>query len=127
MWDQIEPTPPHLSYLILSIFLIAYTLFASFIRNRLHLSEPPIALAVGILLGPRCLGWLTPNFRGVLGDHDDQGILQNPWLGGWGWGDDVSEYGPKHSAASMLTNERSPGDQPSDCRHPGLCCRRRTA
>ncbi|TKA59773.1 hypothetical protein B0A55_12221, partial [Friedmanniomyces simplex] len=75
VWEQIEPTPAHLTYLLLSTFLISYTLFASFIRNRLHLSEPPIALIVGILLGPRALNWLSPTV-------DEQG-------GGWGWGDDV--------------------------------------
>lgn len=88
MWSQLEPTPPHISYLSLSIFLIAYTLFAKFIRNRLHLSEPPIALTVGILLGPACLGWLTPNWRSVLGPPADPHILEKH---GWGWGDDVSE------------------------------------
>ncbi|KAK1070820.1 hypothetical protein LTR12_009969 [Friedmanniomyces endolithicus] len=75
VWEQIEATPPHLTYLLLSTFLISYTLFASFIRNRLHLSEPPIALVLGILLGPRVLGWLSPHV-----DVPD---------GGWGWGDDV--------------------------------------
>lgn len=90
-WDQIEATPPHRSYLILSLFLIGYTLFARFIRNRLHLSEPPIALVVGIILGPRCLGWLAPNFRGVNGPIDGNQSDNDSWLGGWGWGDDVSE------------------------------------
>jgi sodium/hydrogen antiporter len=88
-WKQIEPTPAHLVYLILSIFLILYTLFASFVRNRLHLSEPPLALLFGIILGPRGLGWLTPNVRGVNGplvfDGDD------PHLGGWGWGDGIGK------------------------------------
>ncbi|EMC92091.1 hypothetical protein BAUCODRAFT_275912 [Baudoinia panamericana UAMH 10762] len=83
-WKQLEPTPAHITYLILPTFLIGYTLFSSFIRNRLHLSEPPIALLFGILLGPRGLGWLSPNVCGVNGcDGDTEG------LGGWGWGDDV--------------------------------------
>ena len=89
-WDQIEATPPHISYLILSLFLIWYTLFATFIRNRLHLSEPPIALIVGILLGPQCLGWLSPNYRGVIGPIDGSITGEGPSLGGWGWGDDIS-------------------------------------
>ncbi|KAK5117030.1 hypothetical protein LTR62_006751 [Meristemomyces frigidus] len=85
-WSQLEPTPPHLSYLLLSIFLITYTLFASFIRNRLHLSEPPIALLLGILLGPRVLGFLTPNTCGVNGCAGEA-----DGLGGWGWGDNVMQ------------------------------------
>lgn len=88
-WDQIEATPSHKTYLILSAFLIVYTLFASFIRNRLHLSEPPLALIFGILLGPKGLAWLTPNVRAVngplvMGETDR-------WVGGWGWGDDVGK------------------------------------
>lgn len=86
-WSQVEPTPPHLSYLIISAFLIAYTLFATFIRNRLHLSEPPIALLIGILVGPQVLGWLVPSVSGING-----GPLEgsdNPAIGGWGWGEFV--------------------------------------
>ncbi|KAI7339069.1 Sodium/hydrogen exchanger [Hortaea werneckii] len=83
-WDQIETTPPHVTYLTLATFLITYTLFANFIRNRLHLSEPPLALLAGIILGPKGLGWLTPNFCGVNGCKDE-----GAGLGGWGWGDDV--------------------------------------
>jgi NhaP-type Na+/H+ or K+/H+ antiporter len=80
VWDQLEPTPPHLSYLLISSFLIVYCLFATFVRNRLHLSEPPLALLVGILLGPRVLGWLNPNYctqQGCTGDESSR----------WGWGD----------------------------------------
>ncbi|KAL1859063.1 hypothetical protein Daus18300_009703 [Diaporthe australafricana] len=61
MWSQLEPTPPHLAYLTLSIFLIAYSLFSLLIRNRLHLSEPPLAVLFGILLGPSLLNVLSPH------------------------------------------------------------------
>jgi NhaP-type Na+/H+ or K+/H+ antiporter len=60
LWKQLEPTPPHLTYLVLSSFLIAYALFSSFIRNRLHLSEPPLATLVGIAFGPKGAGALDP-------------------------------------------------------------------
>jgi len=66
-WDQLEPTAPHLTYLILSSFLISYALFSSFIRNRLHLSEPPLATLVGIAFGPKGIGILDPESWG-LGD-----------------------------------------------------------
>ncbi|KAL9603336.1 MAG: hypothetical protein Q9219_001198 [cf. Caloplaca sp. 3 TL-2023] len=49
---QLEPTSAHFTYLILSVFLLFYAFFSDFIRNRLHLSEPPLALLVGILFGP---------------------------------------------------------------------------
>lgn len=68
-WKQLEPTAPHLTYLTLSTFLITYALFSSFIRNRLHLSEPPLATLVGIAFGPKGAGLLDPE--------------------GWGLGDDI--------------------------------------
>lgn len=86
VWDQIEATPAHITYLTLTSFLIAYCLFTTFIRNRLHLSEPPIALLFGIILGPRGLGWLTPSFRATNGPD---WVSDSDGIGGWGWGDDV--------------------------------------
>ncbi|KAF6232278.1 hypothetical protein HO173_009383 [Letharia columbiana] len=50
---QLELTPTHFVYLILSAFLLLYALFSAFIRNRLHLSEPPLATLVGIAFGPQ--------------------------------------------------------------------------
>lgn len=43
VWSQLEPTPAHLTYLVLTSFLIVYALFSVLVRNRLHLSEPPLA------------------------------------------------------------------------------------
>ena len=60
MWSQIEPTPPHITYLILTSFLLLYALFSLLIRNRLHLSEPPLATIFGIVTGPKGLNILTP-------------------------------------------------------------------
>ncbi|KAK6421569.1 hypothetical protein LTR95_016795, partial [Oleoguttula sp. CCFEE 5521] len=83
VWSQIEFTPAHATYLLLSIFLITYALFEKFIRNRLHLSEPPIALLIGIVLGPRLLGWIAPNYCGV------NGCAGGPAIGGWELGDNI--------------------------------------
>lgn len=60
MFSEFEPTGPHLSYLVLTSFLIMYALFSLMIRNRLHLSEPPLATIFGIIVGPRGLSWLRP-------------------------------------------------------------------
>ena len=68
MWKQLEPTPTHITYLVLSMFLILYALFSVFIRNRLHLSEPPLALLTGIIFGPRGLDALDPIGWGFLDD-----------------------------------------------------------
>ncbi|CAK3943300.1 Sodium hydrogen exchanger [Lecanosticta acicola] len=89
VWSQIEATPPHVSYLLLATFLISYVLFTNFLRNRLHLSEPPIALLVGIILGPEVLGWITPNFCGQDGCSSALRLASPDKLTGWGWGDDI--------------------------------------
>lgn len=49
-----------------------------YLSTLVHLSEPPIALIVGILLGPAVLQWLTPNFC------DSEGC-GSEFAGGWGW------------------------------------------
>jgi NhaP-type Na+/H+ or K+/H+ antiporter len=78
-WKQLEPTGPHLTYLLLSSFLIIYALFSSFIRNRLHLSEPPLAMLVGIIFGPRGANFLTPVQWGF-GDNVVQEFACLPFL-----------------------------------------------
>lgn len=70
-WPSLEPTSPHLTYLILASFLIVYALFSELIRNRIHISEPPLATLVGIAFGPRGVGALTP--------------IQ------WGWEDNITQ------------------------------------
>jgi NhaP-type Na+/H+ or K+/H+ antiporter len=65
MWSQLEPTPPHITYLVLAFFSILYALFSILIRNRLHLSEPPLATIFGIIVGPHGVGALTPYKWGV--------------------------------------------------------------
>ncbi|KAG8162743.1 hypothetical protein KVR01_007221 [Diaporthe batatas] len=72
MWSQLEPTPPHITYLALSVFLIAFSLSSLLIRDRLHLSAPPLALAFGVLLGPAVLDVFSPH-------------------GGWGLGDGLTQ------------------------------------
>lgn len=71
-WPEIEPTTPHLSYLLLSFFLILYALFSELIRNRAHLSEPPLATLAGIAFGP---------YGATVLDPADQ----------WGWEDNITQ------------------------------------
>lgn len=59
-WKQLSPTPSHITYILLSGFLILYALFSKFIRDRLHLAEPPLATLFGILSGPACLNVIDP-------------------------------------------------------------------
>lgn len=58
--EKLELTAAHYTYLILSTFLILYALFSNLVRNRLHLSEPPLATLVGIAFGPLGAGVLDP-------------------------------------------------------------------
>jgi NhaP-type Na+/H+ or K+/H+ antiporter len=60
MWSQLEPTPPHVTYFTLTFFLLLYALFSILIRNRLHLSEPPLATVFGIIVGPKGINILNP-------------------------------------------------------------------
>jgi sodium/hydrogen antiporter len=57
--------------MILSSFLILYLLFSQFIRNGLHLSEPPLAVLIGIIFGLVVLYIITSR----IWDLDDN-ILQ---------------------------------------------------
>ncbi|EXJ77564.1 hypothetical protein A1O3_09791 [Capronia epimyces CBS 606.96] len=71
-WPQIEPSTPHLTFLLLSFFLILYALFSELIRNRLHLSEPPLATLTGVVFGPYGATVLDPIDR-------------------WGWEDNITQ------------------------------------
>src|ERR1700712_2057044 len=70
-WPQIEPSTPHLTYLFLAFFLILYALFSELIRNRAHLSEPPLATLAGVIAGPRLAKILDP-------------------ISSWGWEDNIT-------------------------------------
>jgi sodium/hydrogen antiporter len=70
-FPEIEPTTPHLTYLLLAFFLILYALFSELIRNRAHLSEPPLATLTGIIFGPKGATVLDPSAK-------------------WGWEDNIT-------------------------------------
>ncbi|CAD6575607.1 MAG: hypothetical protein CYPHOPRED_005752 [Cyphobasidiales sp. Tagirdzhanova-0007] len=58
---HLELTPAHFIYFIISAFLLLYALFSTLIRNRLHLSEPPLATLVEIAFGPQGANLLNPS------------------------------------------------------------------
>lgn len=60
-WKQLGLQSAHLTYIILAGFLLFYALFSNFIKNRLHLAEPPIATFIGLIAGPKGLGIIDPN------------------------------------------------------------------
>ena len=59
-WPEIEPSTAHLTYMLWSFFLVLYAIFSELIRNRAHLSEPPLATLVGIAFGPHGATVLNP-------------------------------------------------------------------
>lgn len=78
-WKQLEPTPAHLSYIVLSAFLISYALFSSFIRNRLHMSEPPLATLIGIIFGPKGFKVVTPAAWGFGDNYVQEFVCAYPF------------------------------------------------
>jgi len=45
---------------LLTAFVILFSYISYFVKERLFLSEPLVATLVGILLGPKVLGWINP-------------------------------------------------------------------
>lgn len=38
MWDQLDPSGPHVAYVTVAVFLIFFSLFSRFIKDHLNLS-----------------------------------------------------------------------------------------
>lgn len=47
-------------FAVLGFFVVVYGLISYTAKERLYLSEPLIALTVGIITGPHVLGWIDP-------------------------------------------------------------------
>jgi len=45
---------------LLTAFVILFSYISYFVKERLFLSEPLVATLVGILVGPKVLGWINP-------------------------------------------------------------------
>ncbi|ORY78560.1 Na/H antiporter-like protein [Protomyces lactucae-debilis] len=59
-WNPINWNHSDRAFIVLTSFLLTFALFSNFIRDRLHLAEPPLATLWGILTGPRCLHAIDP-------------------------------------------------------------------
>ncbi|BFZ56073.1 hypothetical protein PYCC9005_003115 [Savitreella phatthalungensis] len=57
----IDTSNSHKVYVLLSVFLLVYALLSNFIRDRLHLAEPPLAMVWGMTVGPGGLGLIAPD------------------------------------------------------------------
>ncbi|UZJ51572.1 hypothetical protein CBS101457_000892 [Exobasidium rhododendri] len=56
------------AYSVLGGFIVIYGLVSYIAKDRLYLSEPLIAVTVGIITGPYVLGWIDPNSWGATAD-----------------------------------------------------------
>jgi NhaP-type Na+/H+ or K+/H+ antiporter len=56
--SQLNPSEINIALLTLGGLVIVLGLFSGFLKERLFLSDPILALLVGVLLGPFVLGWI---------------------------------------------------------------------
>ncbi|KAL4402101.1 sodium:proton antiporter [Malassezia pachydermatis] len=47
-------------FAIMGGFVVIYGLFSYFVRERLYISEPMLAVAIGVIVGPHVLNWVDP-------------------------------------------------------------------
>ncbi len=63
-------------FAVLGWFIICYGLVSYVVKERLYLSEPLIALTVGIVTGPYVLNWIDPNGWASTGEENNYIIYQ---------------------------------------------------
>ncbi|GMM30442.1 hypothetical protein DAMA08_031870 [Martiniozyma asiatica (nom. inval.)] len=64
VWSQLDVNKTHISYSVLGIFLLIFSLFSLVIRERLLIGESGIATIYGLIIGPHCLNWFNPQSWG---------------------------------------------------------------
>lgn len=55
-----EVNAPHLAYTFLGGFIVIFGMLSLFLKERLYIGEAPLAVIVGIILGPCVLGFFDP-------------------------------------------------------------------
>ena len=62
MYDIIETELSQMSkgLSIMGGFVVIYGLISFFVKERMYLSEPLLAVTVGIVIGPHVLNWVDP-------------------------------------------------------------------
>ncbi|ODV89105.1 hypothetical protein CANCADRAFT_27467, partial [Tortispora caseinolytica NRRL Y-17796] len=61
VWDQLWINTPHVAYALLGGFIVLFSLFSLFIKERLYIGEATVAGIFGVIIGPHCLNWFNPN------------------------------------------------------------------
>ncbi|WFD30924.1 hypothetical protein MSPP1_001950 [Malassezia sp. CBS 17886] len=63
-FNPVEISAPHIIYVAVGLFIVVFSMFSMFIKERLYLGEAPIALVFGIIVGPVAAKIVEPSSWG---------------------------------------------------------------
>ncbi|OBA28656.1 hypothetical protein HANVADRAFT_82293 [Hanseniaspora valbyensis NRRL Y-1626] len=61
VWSHLAPTKAHVSYALISVFSIVFSLVSFIIKEKLYIGEASVSTIFGIIIGPHALNWVNPN------------------------------------------------------------------
>lgn len=63
-WDQLGIDNAHLAYAIIGTFTMVFSVVSLFVKEKLYIGEATVATLCGLIVGPHCLKWFTPDTWG---------------------------------------------------------------
>ncbi|QNP96361.1 Sodium/hydrogen exchanger family-domain-containing protein [Yarrowia lipolytica] len=63
-WDQLGIDDAHLAYAIIGTFTMIFSVVSLFVKEKLYIGEATVATLCGLIVGPHCLKWFTPDTWG---------------------------------------------------------------
>ncbi|KAG5368990.1 Na(+)/H(+) antiporter [Yarrowia sp. C11] len=63
-WDQLGIDDAHLAYAIIGTFTMIFSVVSLFVKEKLYIGEATVATICGLIVGPHCLKWFTPDTWG---------------------------------------------------------------
>lgn len=63
-WDQLWIDKPHLAYALIGGFTTIFSLISLFVKEKLYIGEATVATIFGVIVGPHCLNWFSPQTWG---------------------------------------------------------------
>lgn len=61
VWEHLAPTKSHVSYALISLFSIVFSLVSFIVKEKLYIGEATVSTIFGIIIGPHALNWVDPN------------------------------------------------------------------
>ncbi|XBW37320.1 hypothetical protein QEN19_002902 [Hanseniaspora menglaensis] len=61
VWSHLAPTKSHVSYALISVFSIVFSLVSFIIKEKLYIGEATVSTIFGVIIGPHALNWVDPN------------------------------------------------------------------